>query len=85
MNVFENQKEGFVLRPIEQNDLLTALKHIKSTMKAHNDHKLKYGKGNVNSLFNNPILWGMNNNNNNYNDNNNLNDDSSDNDEIDVE
>ena len=29
-NVFENQKEGFVLRPIEQNDLLTALKHIKS-------------------------------------------------------
>eukprot|EP00486_Rosalina_sp_Unknown_P009699 CAMPEP_0201593036 /NCGR_PEP_ID=MMETSP0190_2-20130828/190763_1 /ASSEMBLY_ACC=CAM_ASM_000263 /TAXON_ID=37353 /ORGANISM="Rosalina sp." /LENGTH=404 /DNA_ID=CAMNT_0048052073 /DNA_START=642 /DNA_END=1857 /DNA_ORIENTATION=- len=67
MDVFENQKEGFVLRPIEQNDLLTALKHIKSTMKAHNDHKLKYGNGNVNSLFNNPVLWGMNNNNNNQN------------------
>lgn len=59
MEVFENQKEGFVLRPIEQNDLLTALKHIKSTMKAHNDHKLKYGTGNVNSLFNNPAFFGM--------------------------
>ena len=98
MDVFENQKEGFVLRPIEQNDLLTALKHIKSTMKAHNDHKLKYGTGNVNSLFNNPVLWGMNNNNNNNNknasnrnivqeenENEDDNDDNDFNDELDVE
>merc|ERR1712228_715008 len=60
MHVFENQKEDFVLRPIEQNDLLTALKHIKSTMKAHNDHKRKYGTNNKNSLFNNLGLFGLN-------------------------
>merc|ERR1711902_19548 len=58
MDVFENQKENFVLRPIEQNDLLTALKHIKSTMKAHNDHKRKYGTQNKNSLFANMGLFG---------------------------
>ena len=62
MDVFENQKETFKLRPIEQNDLLIALKHIKSTMKAHNDHKLKYGAANRNSLFNvnNLGLFGLN-------------------------
>merc|ERR1712154_616610 len=58
MNVFENQTDDFVLRPIEQNDLLTALKHIKSTMKAHNDHKRKYGTQNKNSLFANMGLFG---------------------------
>merc|ERR1719295_811905 len=60
MDVFENEKERFELRPIEQNDLLTALKHIKSTMKAHNDHKMKYGTANKNSLFNNLGLFGLN-------------------------
>merc|ERR1712157_485102 len=60
MDVFENQKENFVLRPIEQNDLLIALKHIKSTMKAHNDHKMKYGTNNKNPLFNNLGLFGLN-------------------------
>ena len=60
MNVFENQKDDFVLRPIEQSDLLTALKHIKSTMKAHDDHKRKYGTNNKNSLFSNLGLFGMN-------------------------
>merc|ERR1712087_346009 len=96
MDVFENQKENFVLRPIEQNDLLTALKHIKSTMKAHNDHKLKYGTNNKNSLFNNLGLFGLNsaskynndidNNDSNVNNNNvdnNLNDDY--NDELEME
>merc|ERR1711902_488466 len=51
MDVFENQKE---------NDLLIALKHIKSTMKAHNDHKMKYGTNNKNPLFNNLGLFGLN-------------------------
>merc|ERR1712129_277285 len=58
MNVFENQTDDFVLRPIEQSDLLTALKHIKSTMKAHSDHKKKYGMQNKNSLFANMGLFG---------------------------
>merc|ERR1719461_690731 len=60
MDVFENENERFELRPIEQNDLLTALQHIKSTMKAHNDHKMKYGTANKNSLFNNLGLFGLN-------------------------
>merc|ERR1719295_951725 len=60
MDVFENENERFELRPIEQNDLLTALQHIKSTMKAHNEHKMKYGTGNKNSLFNGLGLFGLN-------------------------
>ncbi len=61
MDVFENEKGLFILRAIEQNDLLTALKHIKSTLKAHNDHKIKYGSNGTNSLFNNLGLFGYNN------------------------
>lgn len=61
MDVFANQQKGdFKLRPIEQKDLLTALQHIKSTMKAHTDHKRKYGAANANSLFNPYDVFGIN-------------------------
>jgi len=67
MDVFEREQETFELRPIEQSDLLTALQHIKSTTKAHNEHERKYGgaqgragmnsMNGINPLLSNLGLW----------------------------
>ena len=62
MDVFEREEERFELRPIEQQDLVTALQHIKSTTKAHSEHERKYGSANrgLNPLLSNLGLFGLN-------------------------